>query len=123
MNKTMKVLLNVIRLLFVIQLIGGILIWTGNGASWSMGHMGLGLLFAVLVVAFAAMGKAAGAPKSLTWVAILWALVTIIVGMTQQRVMVGASHWLIQIVHLGLGMGMAAQAERTAKAVKALHPA
>jgi hypothetical protein len=115
----MKFLLNLVRLLFVVQLIMGVLIWMGQGASFANAHTGLGLLFCVLVVALAVVGKAAGAPKTLTWVVILWAIVTVVVGAGQRRLLVGDTHWLIQVVHLGLGLGMAAQSERIAKAVKA----
>ena len=118
MNKTMKVLLNLIRLLVVIQLVMGILIWMGKGTDQILLHVALGMLMVVLVVSFTVMGKAAGAPKSLAWVAVIWAIVTIAVGMEQTRVLVGSSHWLIQVVHLGLGLGMAWQAERIARVLK-----
>ena len=118
MSKPMKMLLNGIRLLVVIQIVMGILIWMGKGAEQVNLHMALGMLLAVLVVSFAVMGKAAGAPKSLTWVTIMWAIVTIAVGVEQRRVLAGSSHWVLQLVHRLRGIGMAGQAERMARALK-----
>jgi hypothetical protein len=118
MNKPMKMILNVVRLLVAIQIGMGILMWMGKGANLVNMHMGFGLLFVVLAVAFAVMGKAAGAPPSLTWVTIIWGIVVVVVGMEQARVMVGDSHWVIQLIHLLLGLGLAAQVERIGRAVK-----
>jgi len=118
MNKVMKVLLNLCRLLVVLQLVMGIAMWMGQGAGFLNAHMGLGLLFVVLVIAFAAMGGAAGAPKSLVWVTVIWGIITATVGMGQTRVLVGDSHWIIQLVHLFLGLGMQGQAERIGRALK-----
>ena len=117
MNKTMKVLLSLCRLLVVIQLVMGIAIWMGQGAQFMNAHMGLGLLFVVLVVAFAAMGGAAGAPKSLVWVTVMWAIVTLAIGVGQTRTLLGESHWIIRVVHLFLGLGMQGQAERIGRSL------
>jgi hypothetical protein len=118
MNKTMKFLLNLCRLLVVVQLVMGVAMWMGQGAGFVNAHMGLGLLFVVLVIALAAMAGAAGAPKSLVWVTVIWGIITVAVGMGQMRVMVGESHWIIRLVHLFLGLGMQGQAERIGRALK-----
>jgi len=118
MTTPMKMVLNIVRLLVAIQIGMGILIWMGKGTNEIMLHMAFGLVFVVLAVCFAVMAKANGAPQSATWVAIIWAIVTVGVGMEQARVLVGPNHWLIQVIHFVLGLGMAGQVERLAKAVK-----
>ncbi len=118
MTGPMKAVQNLVRLLFVFQLGMGIMFWMGKGAEHVGLHMALGLVFVVLAVAFAVMAKAKGAPNTLAWVAIVWGIITVVFGVVQAQLFVGAPHILVQVAHLLLGAGMAYQVERMAKAVK-----
>jgi hypothetical protein len=52
-------------------------------------------------------------------VAIVWGLVVPILGLNQDRLLVGSAHWVIEVLHLLVGLGAVGLAERLARAIKA----
>jgi hypothetical protein len=118
MTKTSKMILNLLRLLIVVQLAFGLLMWLGGQANLADLHRGLGLLYVVLVWAFASMSAAAGAPRSLVIVTLMWGIIAVAFGYAQTGLMPGESHWLLRLAHILIMLGLAGQAERIAKAVK-----
>jgi hypothetical protein len=89
----------------LLALILGLLVWTTNAPNLIQMHMLLGLL-AVGALWFIGIGQAFS--KGGSWLIAACALVVgaamIIIGLTQSALMLGASHWVIQIVHLVLGL-------------------
>ena len=51
--------------------------------------------------------------------AALWGLIVPIVGLTQRELVPGSAHWVIQVIHLLLGIGLIALAENLATRAKA----
>jgi membrane protein DedA with SNARE-associated domain len=84
----------------------------------TIAHEGLGVIFVLAACSVAAIGARAGAPRGLVTVTLLWGIITVLFGYTQVGLMPGSMHWLIRGVHLLLGLGLAGQVERVAKAVK-----
>jgi len=119
MSKTAKMLLNLIRLLVVVQLGFGLLMWFGGATNLADLHRGLGLLFVILVWAFASMSAAAGAPRGLVIVTLMWGIIAVAFGYAQTGLMPGVSHWVVRLAHILIMLGLAGQAERIGKAVKA----
>jgi hypothetical protein len=89
----------------LLALILGLLVWTNHGLSLIQMHMLLGLL-AVGALWVIAIGQAFSRGGS--WFIAASALVVgaamIAVGLTQSGLMPGAFHWLIQVLHLVLGL-------------------
>lgn len=89
----------------LLALILGLLIWTGTALNFVQMHMLLGLL-AVGALWVIAIGQAFS--KGGSWVlaacALLVGATLVFIGMTQASLMVGAFHWLIQLLHLALGL-------------------
>jgi hypothetical protein len=56
---------------------------------------------------------------SLVAAAALWGLIVPIVGLTQRELLPGSAHWVIQVIHLLLGIGLLALAENLATRAKA----
>jgi hypothetical protein len=52
-------------------------------------------------------------------VAAVWGLVVVIVGLTQTDLLTGSLHWLIQVIHLLLGIGLLDLADTLATRAKA----
>ena len=83
----------------------GLLIWTGTDSNLVQMHMLLGLLAvgALWVIGFGQDFSTGG-----SWVIAACALgvggTLTFIGMTQTSLMVGAFHWVIQLVHLVLGV-------------------
>lgn len=89
----------------LLALILGLLIWTASALNLIQMHMLLGLL-AVGALWFIGIGQVFS--KSGSWLFAVCALVVgaamIILGMNQSALMLGASHWVIQVVRLVLGL-------------------
>ena len=95
----------VLRLCGALAVILGILFWSGNALNLIPIHMLLGLLV-VLSLWIVGIGQAfsSGGNWPLAGGALLLGLLVIVVGMTHSSLMVGPFHWVIQVVHLLLGI-------------------
>ena len=89
----------------LLALILGLLIWTASAVNLIQMHMLLGLL---AVGALWVIGISQALSKGGSWSIAAFALVVgaamIILGMNQSALMIGPFHWVIQIVHLVLGL-------------------
>jgi hypothetical protein len=113
-----------LRLLFVIQLIFGLIFWFSgtHGLAWL--HMLLGILFVIVVWYLGVMqGLLDNGSLGLTLATFIVGLLLAIVGMTQTTILLGRAHWVIQVIHLllaltavGLGEISAARYNRGASA-------
>ena len=95
----------VLRLCGALAVILGILFWSGNALNLIPIHMLLGLLV-VLSLWIVGIGQAfsSGGSWSLAGGALLLGLLVIVVGVRQSALLVGPFHWVIQVVHLLLGI-------------------
>jgi hypothetical protein len=95
----------VLRVCGTLAVILGILFWSGNALNLIPIHMLLGLLV-VLSLWIVGIGQAfsSGGSWPLASGALLLGLLVIVVGMTQSSLLVGPFHWVIQVVHLLLGI-------------------
>jgi len=95
----------VLRLGGALAVILGILFWSGNALNLIPIHMLLGLLV-VLSLWIVGIGQAFSSAGSwpLAGGALLLGLLVIVVGMTHSSLLVGPFHWVIQVVHLLLGI-------------------
>ena len=89
----------------VLALLLGFVLWSGNGFSLVSMHMLLGLL-AVIALAVIAVRQAVtkGGSWLLAGCALVVALLTVVIGMKQAALVVGDRHWIVQVVHLVLGI-------------------
>ena len=95
----------VLRLCGALAVILGILFWSGNALNLIPIHMLLGLLV-VLSLWIVGIGQAfsSGGSWPLAGGALLFGLLVIVVGIRQSSLLVGPFHWVIQVVHLLLGI-------------------
>jgi hypothetical protein len=115
--RTITAIQMAIRVVGVVQLVLGILFWTGNALGLVDLHQLLGILLVLGLWTMAALAHRAGVPASLA--AALWGLIVPIVGLTQRELVPGSAHWVIQVIHLLLGIGLIALAENLATRAKA----
>ena len=89
----------------LLALILGLLIWTAGASNLIQMHMLLGLL---AVAALWVIGIGQAVSKGGSWPIAICALVVgaimVLLGWNQSALMVGPFHWVIQIVHLVLGL-------------------
>ncbi len=93
-----------VRISGVLQLILGLLIWTESGANLVPLHMLLGLVFVLSLWVLAAVSVRADVPVGLAAGAAVAGLLVLVLGMTQAGLMPGSSHWVIQVIHLLIGI-------------------
>jgi uncharacterized membrane protein len=108
-----------IRVLGVVQLVLGILFWTGNALGLVDLHQLIGILLVLALWTQAALAHRAGVPGGPVAGAAVLGLLVPIVGLTQRELLPGSAHWVIQVVHLLLGIGLLAAAESLATRAKA----
>jgi hypothetical protein len=107
-----------VRITGLIQIVLGVFIWTGNGDALIRVHIISGIVLVVSLAALAVLAAIAGVSPGLVALAAVWALVVLVLGLTQERLLPGTAHWVIQVLHLLLGLGAIGQAESLAVRIK-----
>jgi hypothetical protein len=108
-----------VRVAGVVQLLLGLAFWTGNLLGLVNLHMLNGILLVLGLWTQAVLAARAGVEPRLVAVAAVWGLVVVIVGLTQTDLLTGSLHWLIQVIHLLLGIGLLDLADTLATKAKA----
>jgi hypothetical protein len=103
MTSIVKALQWVARLDLLAALILGILLWTGSPGSLKI-HILTGFVMTIALLLVALMGFFSRIKPVLPIIAILWAVLLPYVGFAQLKLMPGASHVVIQIIHLLIGI-------------------
>ena len=92
----------------------GILFWTGHAMSLVPFHMIVGGLFVVCLWVLAVLGLLTPGSRVFALIVLIWSLIVPALGVMQLRLLPGPDHWVIQVVHLlvgliamGLGHGVA----------------
>jgi hypothetical protein len=111
MRMTLTTFQWVVRVAGILALLLGLLFWTGDAQSLVPIHMLLGVLTVVALWLVAAAGSQMGAPIGMVIGAVVLGLLVLGLGFSQQSMLPGSSHWVIQVVHLVLGMAAIASGE------------
>jgi len=113
----------VARVIAVVQVILGIVVWTGHGDALVPVHIAVGLLLVVDLWVAVALGLRSGAPTGLAVVALVWSLGMPLFGLAQTSILDGDLHVVIQVLHLVVGLigvglveGLARSSRRPGKA-------
>lgn len=96
-----RLLLSVFGITLVVL---GILFWTGHALAWVPVHMLIGLLFVICLWVLAALGFATPNARIFALIVLVWSLIVPALGATQLRLLPGADHWVIQVIHLLVGL-------------------
>jgi hypothetical protein len=94
----------VARVIAVVQVALGIVVWTGRGDSLIPLHIAVGLLLVVDLWVAVALGLRSGAPIGLAVLALVWSLGMPAFGLIQTSLLPGAYHVAIEVVHLVVGL-------------------
>ena len=95
----------VLRVCGTLAVLLGLLFWTGNALNLIGLHMLLGVLVVLsLWVIGVGQALAPGGSWPLAAVALVAGALVVVVGIRQSTLLVGPLHWVIQVVHLLLGM-------------------
>jgi hypothetical protein len=104
-----------VRITGVLQLILGLLIWTETSMySLVNVHTLLGIVFVLSLWVLAAVSTRAGIPVGMAAGVAVAGLVVLALGMTQRGLLPGSLHWVIQVIHLLIGMAAVGSGEAIA---------
>jgi hypothetical protein len=110
-----------VRLTGLIQIVLGILFWTGNALTLIPVHMLSGFVLVLSVWTLAVLAARAGVSRGFVVLVIVWGVIVLVLGLTQTQLLPGDFHWVIQVLHLLVGLGAIGQAEGLATRSKNLR--
>ncbi|HEX7078648.1 MAG TPA: hypothetical protein VF363_09510 [Candidatus Eisenbacteria bacterium] len=99
-----RILGTTVRVTGIFQVLLGLLFWFNVGRQLTPLHMLVGTLFVLSLWGLAVRGLASGAARGLAALTLAWGAGAIAFGMTQAQILPGASHWVIQTLHLIVGV-------------------
>jgi hypothetical protein len=105
------------RISGVLLIVLGALFWSGHALDLIPMHMLGGLVLVASLWGLAALAIVSGAQRPLGVVALVWGAGVIWLGMAQDHLLLGSTHWVIQVLHLLLGLGAIGQAERLSRSL------
>jgi uncharacterized membrane protein len=111
-----------VRLCFVVLIVLGVLFWTGRADSLIPLHQLLGFILVLGLWTLAVLAARSQVPVALVVIAILWGFLLPIFGLTQTRIAPGSFHWVVQILHLLVGLAAVGQAENLARRIREGQP-
>ncbi|MBV9580842.1 MAG: hypothetical protein JO057_19850 [Chloroflexi bacterium] len=111
MQLTFTVAHMLVRVTGVLLLILGLLFWTGDARGLIPVHMLLGVLLVLSLWLLAAVASQLGAPAGMVAGAAVLGLIVAGLGFSQTSLLPGSGHWIIQVLHLLVGMAAIAIAE------------
>jgi hypothetical protein len=104
LSRTVTIARGIVRLALIVQLVLGSLFWAGNATSLVDLHQFVGIVLVLSLETLVFAAARAGVDRPLVVLAGLWGIVVVVLGLSQQNLMVGSAHWVIQVLHLLLGL-------------------
>jgi hypothetical protein len=123
MKTATTILQMLVRLAGLILIVLGVLFWTDHALTLVPVHMLVGFVLVFSLWALALVAARAGVHPGLVALAIVWGFIVPVLGLTQGRLLPGDTHWVIQVLHLLVGLGAIGQAEGLAARIKRCRPA
>jgi hypothetical protein len=93
-----------IRITGLIEIVLGLAFWTNNGLSLVPVHMLVGLILVIALWVLAGLAARAGVNWGFVALAIVCGLIVPILGITQTQLLPGAAHWVVEVIHLLVGL-------------------
>lgn len=104
MKRTALIARLLISLLGLALIVLGVIFWTGRALSLLPLHMLLGMLFVACLWVLVALAFFGHAGRGLAFLVLVWSLIVLGLGVEQLRLLPGSLHWLIQSLHLVVGL-------------------
>jgi hypothetical protein len=118
MERTTTVLQMWVRGVGAIMILLGVLIWTGHFDKIIPIHETVGITLVLALWGLAGLGAVNGVNRGLVAVAFVWGLIVPILGLTQTQILPSSGHWLIQILHLLVGIAAIGQGDTLGRNIK-----
>lgn len=111
-----RIAINVLRVAVLINLILGIIFWTGNADSLQGIHIILGIIAVLALWTLGIMQGVRGGSLGLALATFVVGFLLALVGLFQKNWLPepNTSHWIIQVIHLVLGLAIIGLGESAA---------
>jgi hypothetical protein len=106
-----RIALNIVRVGVLIELALGILFWTGNADSLQIVHIVIGILVVLSLWTLGIAQGLQGGSFGLALATFVVGFLLVLVGLFQKQWLVDSNHWIIQVIHLLLGLSAIGLAE------------
>lgn len=110
-----------IRITGLVQLFLGILFWLIQNDALIPFHILVGSVLVLSLWFLAFLANKMGVDWKWSTLAFAWGLIVVVLGLTQTRLLPGPAHWLIQLLHLLVGLGAIGQGEGLAGRVRQIQ--
>src|SRR5258708_24780755 len=100
MRTTASVAQMLVRVCGLIQIVLGLLFWTGSVLTLVPVHMLVGLILVLSLWTLAFIGARSRVQPGFVAVVFVWGLILPVFGLSQGQILTGSAHWLIQALHL-----------------------
>jgi hypothetical protein len=118
MKTAATVIQMLVRVAGLTQIVLGMLFWIGSALTLIPLHMLIGSVLVLLLWTLAGISLWAGVNRGRAVLALVWGLIVVALGMTQNQILPGSAHWVIQVVHLLVGLAAIGMAEGLAAGIK-----
>jgi hypothetical protein len=100
-----------IRITGLVQIYLGVLFWLIQDDALIPFHILVGLVLVLSLWILAFLAGQMGVDWRWAALAIVWGFLVVILGLTQTQILPGPAHWVIQVLHLLVGLGAIGQGE------------
>jgi hypothetical protein len=104
-SRTVTIARGLVRAAFIVQIVLGVIFWTGNALGLKNLHMLIGFILVLSLETIVVAAARRGVEVGLVILAGVWGVVTVLLGLTQESILVGSAHWVIRVLHLLVGIG------------------
>jgi hypothetical protein len=118
MKKSVAIFQVIWRIAGLLLVLLGLGFWTGHLLNLVAAHIALGVLFVGSLAGVATIAALQGRLLASATPMYVLAVAVLLLGGIQTRLLPGPVHWIVQLVHLALGVGAAALAERIARRIR-----
>jgi hypothetical protein len=115
MKTAITTTLMIIRITGLIQIVLGLAFWTGNLLNLVPVHMIVGLILVIALWVMAVLAARSGVNMGFVALAAIWGLIVVVFGVTQTQLLPGAAHWVIEVLHLLVGLAALGIGDRLAR--------
>jgi hypothetical protein len=119
MKTTAGISLWTVRIAGIVQLVSGVLFWTGHGYALLPVHIVSGSVIVLTLWTVSALALMAPVRRGLALFGLAWGIALPAFGLVQAGLMVGHLHWIVRVVHLLMGLAAMAIAGTLGQAILA----
>jgi hypothetical protein len=104
-SRTVNIARMLVRAAFIVQIVLGVIFWTGNALGLKNLHMLIGIILVLSLETIVVAAARRGVDTGLWVLGGVWGVLTVLLGYSQENLLTGSAHWVIQVLHLLVGIG------------------